>query len=89
MRACRGVRLDVDSIKDALDRFEERWNEAKASGKTAVLFEQDKWNLIDMLLDEAKKTRTMRRQLISLLASKQKGNEENDGKVVVLYRSAV
>jgi hypothetical protein len=48
--------------------FEQRWEEAKASGCTAVLFEEDKWSLIDMLVEEAKRTQSLRRDLIAAVA---------------------
>lgn len=58
--------------------FKKRWEEAKASGCTAVLFEADKWALIDMLIDEAEKTQTLRRELIAALVELKKRGEDED-----------
>lgn len=49
---------------EAISIFEKRWAEAKRSGCEGVLFEQDKWSLIDMLLNEAKRAQVLRRDLI-------------------------
>jgi hypothetical protein len=51
-----------------IEIFEKRWRQAKASGCTAVLFEKDKWPLIDMLLEEAKRSQTLRLELIEAVA---------------------
>lgn len=53
---------DVDVV---IDEFEERWNEAKESGCTAILFSQDKWSMIDILLKEVRRAERLRRELIA------------------------
>lgn len=46
---------------DLINAFEERWKEAKASGKTGILFPKEKWFMIDLLLQEAKRSDKMQR----------------------------
>ena len=50
---------------EGIEIFKQRWEEAKASGCTAVLFEEEKWPLIDMLVDEARRSQSLRRDLIA------------------------
>jgi len=49
---------------DVVALFAARWDQAKKSGCTAVLFEEDKWPLIDAVLEEALKTQSLRRELV-------------------------
>jgi hypothetical protein len=49
---------------DAVALFAARWDQAKKSGCKAVLFEEDKWGLLDAVLEEALKTQSVRRELV-------------------------
>jgi hypothetical protein len=57
---------------EGVEIFKQRWEEAKASGCTAVLFEEDKWPLIDMLVEEAVRSQSMRRDLIAAVVELRK-----------------
>lgn len=50
--------------KEAIALFEERWAEAKCSGCTSVLIHQDKWSILELVLEEAKRSLELRRELI-------------------------
>jgi hypothetical protein len=72
---------------EALSIFAARWAEATASGCTAVQFPEDKWPLIEMLMEEAKRTQLLRRELIEAraklhaldLEADEGDNEEDEG----------
>ena len=61
---------------EGIEIFAKRWEEAKASGCTAVLFEKEKWPLIDMLIDEAQRAQKLRRDLIEEIARRRSLDDE-------------
>lgn len=61
---------------EGINIFKQRWEEAKASGCTAVLFEEEKWPLIDMLVEEAGRAHSLRRDLIAAVVELGKLDDE-------------
>jgi len=63
---------------EAVDIFARRWKEAKASGKTIIAFEKDKWELVDLLIEEAQRAQEIRLNLIGAVAKLKSLDDASD-----------
>ena len=65
-----------------VEEFEHRWREAVESGCEAILFPKTRWMMLEMLLAEAKRSHSLRRELIKSrmrLRSAQQRRTGDDG----------